>query len=342
MSAAAKAVECGIIARHWEPQSSKSSSILGHMPWFYFGAIVWLDSLTSDLEHMNLLEEQLYLDWPKSSADFLWLGGKVGFVTRWKVGKSEIIEDLLNEVADDETPAHFYFDCRNPRCTSTTEVLRSLTAQLIWNSESDWLSSFSGLVVRKQRGAGPPVDIGTLPNLPPEARCEISIAQAFADLPLDYRVDAVRHDMHFHIRIELESRDRLETLAHDLREEIQDPLMEKAGGMFRNNLVADWLGELLYGLQPLRISQLVESVAINCDNPDLDTTTTLIRETDIPEICGSLVGSNKRTKVTTLSHYGVKGYLTSGPNTNKAYFIDHPRASLQPPTLSYSSSSARC
>jgi hypothetical protein len=49
---------------------------------------------------------------------------------------------------------------------------------------------------------------------------------------LDDRVDAVRDDMHFHIRTELESRDRLKTLAHDLKEDIKSVLMKRADGMY--------------------------------------------------------------------------------------------------------------
>ncbi|KIJ09033.1 hypothetical protein PAXINDRAFT_102380 [Paxillus involutus ATCC 200175] len=365
-----------------------------------------------------LLKEQLYIDWRKLSAKFLWLGGKAG--AGKSVLASGVIEDLLSGLADDETLAYFYCDFRNPRCISPMEVLRSLTAQLLRNSESDWLPSFSELVVRKDRGAGPPADIGTLSNLLKRAaglykrpmividaldecddlskllhelvklchdgHCRLfvtsrtlhSINRAFADLPsisLDDRTDAMRDDMHFHIRTELESRDRLKTLAYDLREEIQDVLMEKADGMFRwvqcqldrlnecwslgdvrsvlgtlpatlnetyermlNTIVTKEFGGrvarraliwLVTALEPLRISQLAEAVAISCDNPDLDTTIAPMYETDILEICGSLVSFNKRTSVVTLSHYSVKEYLTSGANTNKTYFVDYPRASLQ-------------
>ncbi|KAF8839545.1 hypothetical protein BDN67DRAFT_749201 [Paxillus ammoniavirescens] len=99
-----------------------------------------------------------------------------GWQERWKVVTdswfssplnivSGTIEDLLSRLADDETLAYFYCAFRNPRCTSTVEFLRSLTAQLLWDSEGDWLPSFSELFVRKQRGAGPPADVGTLSNL---------------------------------------------------------------------------------------------------------------------------------------------------------------------------------
>ncbi|KIJ06704.1 hypothetical protein PAXINDRAFT_103259 [Paxillus involutus ATCC 200175] len=390
----------------------------------------WFDGVDCTVKHEStrelrqrttgewLLKEQLYIDWRKLSAKFLWLGGKAG--AGKSVLASGVIEDLLSGLADDETLAYFYCDFRNPRCISTMEVLRSLIAQLLRNSESDWLPSFSELVVRKDRGAGPPADIGTLSNLLkraaglykrpmividaldecndlskllhelvklcPDGHCRLFVTsrtlhpinRTFADLPsisLDDRTDAMRDDMHFHIRTELESRDRLKTLAYDLREEIQDVLMEKADGMFRwvqchldrlnecwslgdvravlgtlpatlnetyermlNTIVTKEFGGrvaqraliwLVTALEPLRISQLAEAVAISCDNPDLDTTIAPMHETDILEICGSFVSFNKWSSIVTLSHYSVKEYLTSGAITNKTYFVDHPRASLE-------------
>ncbi|KIJ18130.1 hypothetical protein PAXINDRAFT_9218 [Paxillus involutus ATCC 200175] len=82
-----------------------------------------------------LFKEQLYIDWRKLSVKFLWLGGKAG--AGKSVLASGVIEDLLGGLTDNETLAFFYCDFRNPRCTSTMEVLRSLTAQLLRNSESD-------------------------------------------------------------------------------------------------------------------------------------------------------------------------------------------------------------
>ncbi|KAF9234572.1 hypothetical protein BU15DRAFT_65568 [Melanogaster broomeanus] len=137
----------------------------------------WLDGLNCTVKHETthalrrrttgewLLNEELYMDWRNSSIRFLWLGGKPG--AGKSVLASAIIDNLSGGLADNGTLAYFYCDFRNPRSTSTMEVLRSLTVQFLRKLQSDWLSSkpFSELVTRKEEGAGPPVDIGTLSDL---------------------------------------------------------------------------------------------------------------------------------------------------------------------------------
>ncbi|KAF9230651.1 hypothetical protein BU15DRAFT_83360 [Melanogaster broomeanus] len=79
--------------------------------------------------------------------------------------ESGLIDSLSSGLADDETLAYFYCDFRNPRSTSTMEILRSLTTQLLWTSKIDGLSSFPELIVRNERGTGPPGDVTTLSDL---------------------------------------------------------------------------------------------------------------------------------------------------------------------------------
>ncbi|KAF9233772.1 hypothetical protein BU15DRAFT_79797 [Melanogaster broomeanus] len=186
--------------------------------------------------------------------------------------------------------------------------------------------------------------------------------------------------MHFHISTELESRDRLKILSHDLQDEIRDALMEKADGMFRwvqcqlDRLNDCWsLGDLcevldtlpttLYEtyermlcaidkkefggrvarralvwlvttLRPLTLSQLAQALAINRDNSASDSTIMTMQETDLIEICGSLVSFNERTRIITLSHYSVKEYLTSDMVADKTCFVHVARANFELATVS--------
>ena len=144
-----------------------------------------------------LFKEWLYTDWRNGSIDFIWLHGKGASLTIqesrkltggsysgcWKIGtcvrgslytsaifpltrrRSAIIDNISNGLADDETLAYFYCDFRNSRCTSAMEILRSVAKQLLWNSKSDWLPSFSDLTMRMERGARPPTDLDTLSDL---------------------------------------------------------------------------------------------------------------------------------------------------------------------------------
>ncbi|KAF9232181.1 hypothetical protein BU15DRAFT_81525 [Melanogaster broomeanus] len=135
----------------------------------------WFDGLDCTVKHEFtreqrqkttgewLFNERLYTEWRESSFGLFWLSGKAG--AGKSVLASGVIDSLSSRIADDETLAYFYCDFRNPRSTSTMEVLRSLTKQLLWNSEIDWLASFPELVVRKERGTGPPVDITTFSDL---------------------------------------------------------------------------------------------------------------------------------------------------------------------------------
>ncbi|KAF9231048.1 hypothetical protein BU15DRAFT_68666 [Melanogaster broomeanus] len=349
----------------------------------------WFDGLDCTVKHEFtreqrqkttgewLFNERLYTEWRESSFGLFWLSGKAG-AGKSVLARSGVIDYLSSRLADDETLAYFYCDFRNPRSMSTMEVLRSLTKQLLWKSETDWLPSFPVLVVRKERGTGPPVDITTLFDLLKRAaglhqrpmividtldECEDfsklldelvklekvcrlfvtsrplhSLNRVFASRPsisLDDRVDAVRNDMCCHISTELESRDKLKILSHDLQEEIRDALMEKADGMFRwvqcqlDRLNGCWsLGDLREVLDTLpatlyetydhmlrainkqefggRVARralmwlLAEALRIDRDNAVSSIPT--MHETDIIEICGSLLSFNEQTRIITLSH----------------------------------------
>ncbi|KAF9231122.1 hypothetical protein BU15DRAFT_82807 [Melanogaster broomeanus] len=386
----------------------------------------WFDGLDCTVKHEFtreqrqkttgewLFNERLYTEWCESSFGLFWLSGKAG--AGKSVLASGVIDCLSSRLVDDETLAYFYCDFRNPQSTSTMEILRSLTKQLLWNSEIDWLSSFPELVVRKERGAGPPVDITTLSDLLKCAarlhqkpmiiidaldECEDlsklldelvkldkvcrlfvtsrplhSLNRVFASRPsisLDDRVYAVQHDMYFHISMELESRDKLKILSHDLQQEIRDALMEKADGMFRwvqgqldrlngcwslggLRSVLDTLPATLYetydrmlraidkqefggrvarralmwlvtALDCLTLSQLAEALTIDRDNAVSSIPT--MHETDIIEICGSLVSFNEQTGIITLSHYSVKEYLTSDVVADNTYFVHDARANFE-------------
>ncbi|KIJ63621.1 hypothetical protein HYDPIDRAFT_41029, partial [Hydnomerulius pinastri MD-312] len=222
-----------------------------------------------------LFDEKLYCNWRSGITKFLWLNGKPG--AGKSVLASAVVDNLSRNLEHNETLAYFYCDFRNSRCTSAMEVLRSLTAQLLRQAKTNWLPSFSELVKRKDRGAGPPADVDILSDLLRSAaklhsrpivvvdaldecddlrellralvglndghcrffvtsRMAISINEAFTDLPSISLNDygwAAHKDMEFHIRTELESRDRLKTLKEDLKKEIRDRLIQKADGMFR-------------------------------------------------------------------------------------------------------------
>ncbi|KIJ63611.1 hypothetical protein HYDPIDRAFT_29402 [Hydnomerulius pinastri MD-312] len=222
-----------------------------------------------------LFNEQLYIDWRSNENKFLWLNGKAG--AGKSVLASTVVDKISCDLGHDETLAYFYCDFRNSRCTSAMEVLRSLTAQFLRQAKTNWLPSFSDLVERKDRGAGPPADIDILSDMLKRAaklhdrpiivvdaldecddlldllsalvglneghcrffvtsRTVVTIKEALASLPsicLDDKVKAVHSDMESHLKIQLESRDRLRFLRQDLKEEIRDRLMKKADGMFR-------------------------------------------------------------------------------------------------------------
>ncbi|KAF8833660.1 ankyrin [Paxillus ammoniavirescens] len=55
----------------------------------------------------------------------------------------------------------------------------------------------------------------------------------------------------------------------------------------------------------------------------------MIRETDILDVCGSLVCFDERTRIVSLSHYSVKEYLTSPAVIGSKYFVHHPDASME-------------
>ncbi|KAF9232179.1 hypothetical protein BU15DRAFT_81523 [Melanogaster broomeanus] len=386
----------------------------------------WFDGVDCTVKHEStrgqrqrttgewLFNEDLYIQWRQSSFGLLWLSGIAG--AGKSVLASGVIDSLSSGLADNETLAYFYCDFRTPRSTSTTEILRSLTKQLLWNSEIDWLSSFHELVMRKERGTGPPVDITILSDLLNRAvglhqspmividaldecddlskllaelvkldkACRLFVTSrplhcingVFASQPsisLNDRVYVVQHDMYVHISIELASRDRLKILNHDLQVEILDALMKKADGMFRwvqcqlDRLNGCWsLGDLrevldtlpatLYetydrmlraidkqefggrvarralmwlvtALDSLTLSQLAEALTINHDNAVSSIPT--MHETDIIEICGSLVSFNEQTRIISLSHYSVKEYLTSDVVANKTYFVHVARANFE-------------
>ncbi|KAF9238214.1 hypothetical protein BU15DRAFT_75375 [Melanogaster broomeanus] len=135
----------------------------------------WFDGLDCTVKHEFtreqrqrttgdwLFDEDLYIEWRECSFGLLWLSGKAG--AGKSVLASAVIDRLSSALADEETLAYFYCDFRTNRSTSTMEILCSLTSQLLWNSDIDWLSSFPELVMRKERGIGPPVDITTLSDL---------------------------------------------------------------------------------------------------------------------------------------------------------------------------------
>ncbi|KAF9230831.1 hypothetical protein BU15DRAFT_83131 [Melanogaster broomeanus] len=282
----------------------------------------WLDELDCTVKHETtrelrqkttgewLLNEKLYVAWRNGSIKFLWLGGKPG--AGKSVLASTIIDNLSSGPAKNETLAYFYCDFRTPRSTSTMEILRSLTVQFLRNSRINWLSCkpFSGLVTRKEQGAGPPVNICTLSDLlrgasrlhqrpmividaldecddlskllpalvtlHGDGHCRVfvtsrplySINQAFVRLPsisLDDKVDAVREDMYFHINTEIESRDGLKALNHDLQDDIRVAVMKQANGMFR--------------LMQLQLDRLDECLSLGDLREALDTIPATLYET---------------------------------------------------------------
>ncbi|KAF9231976.1 hypothetical protein BU15DRAFT_81761 [Melanogaster broomeanus] len=284
---------------------------------------------------------------------------------------SGVIDSLSSGLADDETLAYFYCDFRTPRSTSTMEDL-ALVNQAVAVEFRDRLALFIPGTGHAQR-ARPMIVIDALDEC--EDLSKLLVFAGLSSISLNDKVDAVRNDMYFHISTELESRDRLKILSHDLQVEIRDALMEKADGMFRwvqcqlDRLNGCWsLGHLrevldtlprtLYGtyermlraidktefggrvaqralvwlvttLQPLTLSQLAEALALNSNNPASDSTNATMHETDLIEICGSLVSFDERTSVITLSHYSVKEYLTSDIVADKAYFVHNVPANFE-------------
>ncbi|KAF9237444.1 hypothetical protein BU15DRAFT_63168 [Melanogaster broomeanus] len=362
-----------------------------------------------------LLNEELYMDWRNSSIRFLWLGGKPG-AGKSVLARSTIIDNLSSGLAHNETLAYFYCDFSNPPFLRDSKLdwlssepfseLVTCKEQGAWppvdiDTSSDLLRHAARLHQRPMIviDALDECDdlsklLDELVKLDADGHCRVfvtarplhSINRSFASLPsisLGDRVDAVRKDMYFHINTELESRDKLKTLSHDLQEEIRVALMEKANGMFwlvqlqLDRLNGCWsLGDLrevletlpatLYetydrmlraidkkefggrvartalmwlvtALDSLTLSQIAEALAINVDEPALDSTFVPMHETGILEICGSFVSYNERTGIITLSHYSVKEYLTSNDITDKTHLVDHPRASFELASVSIKS-----
>ncbi|KAF9237304.1 hypothetical protein BU15DRAFT_76025 [Melanogaster broomeanus] len=278
---------------------------------------------------------------------------------------STVIDRLFSRLADDETLAYFYCDFRNPQSTSTMEILRSLTAQLLWNAKVDWLSLFSELAMRKERGAGPPVDIATLSDLLRRAARLHQRPMIVIDA-LD-KCDDLSKLLH-ELNWSLETGSRF--LSHDLQEEIRDALMEKADwncqldrlngcwslgdlhevlGYITGDAIRDlrahsvsaidkqefggWVARralvwLVTTLHPLTLSCLAEALTINSDEAVLGSTVAPMHEADILEICSSLVSYHEPTGTISLSHYSVKEYLTSDVIADKTYFVHQARAKL--------------
>ncbi|KAF9238216.1 hypothetical protein BU15DRAFT_75377 [Melanogaster broomeanus] len=321
----------------------------------------WLDGLDCTVKHEFtreqrqmttgewLFDEGLYVEWRERSSGLLWLSGKAG--AGKSVLASAVIDSLSSGLADDETLAYFYCDFRTHRSTSTMEILRSLTSQLLWNSEIDWLSSFPELVRRKERGTGPPVDITTLSDLLRRAArlhqrpmIVIDALDECEDLPK--LLDEI---------VKLDKACRF----LDLQVKIRDTLIQKADGMFRwvqcqlDRLNGCWsLGDLhevldtlpatLYrtyermlreidkkefggrvarralvwlvtALESLTLSELAQALAVNLDNPASDSIIATMHETDLIR---SVVVS-------------VKEYLTSDVVADKTYFVDDARANFE-------------
>lgn len=63
---------------------------------------------------------------------------------------------------------------------------------------------------------------------------------------------------------------------------------------------------LALALEPMKLSQLAEALAINTDEPSWDVSNAPMHGTDILEICGSLITFNDENGIVTLSHYSVK------------------------------------
>ncbi|KAG0706479.1 ankyrin repeat-containing domain protein [Suillus ampliporus] len=66
---------------------------------------------------------------------------------------------------------------------------------------------------------------------------------------------------------------------------------------------------LVAAVEPLSLSQLTEALRIEIGSTKLKQGLSVMRPTDLLEICSSLVSLDKRTDVVTLSHYTVREYL---------------------------------
>ncbi|KAF9230652.1 hypothetical protein BU15DRAFT_83361 [Melanogaster broomeanus] len=347
----------------------------------------WLDGRQKTTGEW-IFDERLYMDWRNFSVKLLWLGGKAG--AGKSVLASTVIDRLSSGLADDETLAYFYLRLSKPPIYEHHGNLAFVNRPVCFGiHRSTWLSSFSELAMRKERGAGPPVDIATLSDLLRRAARLHQRPMIVIDA-LDECDDLSKllHELvKLHGRRTLSFvpngpaaatwslRDRLKILSHDLQEEIRDALMEKADGMFRwvqcqlDRLNGCWsLGDvhevldtlpatlyetyerilraidkqefggrvarralvwLVTTLHPLTLSCLAEALTINHDGAVLGSTVVPMYETDILEVCSSLVSYNEPTGTISLSHYSVKEYLTSDVIVDKTYFVHQTRASLE-------------
>ncbi|KAF9230407.1 hypothetical protein BU15DRAFT_83672 [Melanogaster broomeanus] len=86
---------------------------------------------------------------------------------------------------------------------------------------------------------------------------------------------------------------------------------------------------LVTALDSLTLSELADALKTSIDNPASDSTFATMYETDIIEICSSLVSFDERTGWITLSHYSVKEYLTSDIVTDKTYFVHDAHANFE-------------
>jgi len=82
---------------------------------------------------------------------------------------------------------------------------------------------------------------------------------------------------------------------------------------------------LTCALRPLSVRELVEGIALELDDSELDPETLLNDPADIVEICGSLVQLDVDADTVTLGHFSVKEYfvarhMKTGPHSD--YFID--------------------
>ncbi|KAF9232190.1 ankyrin repeat-containing domain protein [Melanogaster broomeanus] len=243
-----------------------------------------------------LLNEELYMDWHNSSIRFLWLGGKRGstiidnlssglannetlayFYCDFRTPRSTSTMEILRSLA-----VQFLRNSKvdwlssKPFSELVTRKEQGAGPPVDIDTNSDLLRHAARLH-QKPMIVVDALDecddlsqlLDELVKLYADGHCRVFVTarplyhinRSFASLPsisLGGRVDAVRKDMYFHINTELESRDKLKTLSHDLQEEIRVALMEKANGMFRlvqlqlDRLNGCWsLGDLREALETL-------------------------------------------------------------------------------------------
>jgi hypothetical protein len=86
------------------------------------------------------------------------------------------------------------------------------------------------------------------------------------------------------------------------------------------NLAKHTLLWLVTAKRPLRLEEIVGALALRKNSTSLPSKPAILRDTELLEICGSLVTYDQATKIVTLSHFSVK-VRPSGTNLRIALHI---------------------